>query len=209
MGFYRERIFPRILDWTARDPDLNALRSRALAPARGSVLEIGFGTGLNLRHYPPAVQRITAIDPNPGMTRVARQRADELQVEVEHHQGGAEAMPFETHSFDCVVSTLTLCSIPDVIAALQEVGRVLKPGGEFLFFEHGRNPDPQFNRWQDRFDGLWGCFCDGCHINRDIARLVRSAGFELTALDHPRLPRAPAMVGYCYLGRAQISTNVD
>mgnify|MGYP000880865571 CR=1 FL=1 len=204
MGFYRERVFPRILEWTARDRELNRLRRQAVAPARGEVLEIGFGTGLNLPLYPTAVSRITAIDPNPGMTRLARRRADELQRDIEHTQGSAEAMPFDSGRFDCVLSTLTLCSIPDVQAALREVRRVLKPGGEFLFFEHGRHPDERVSRWQDRLDGLWGWMFDGCHINRDIGSLVRGSGLRLLSEEHPPLPRAPSLVGYCYLGRARL-----
>jgi ubiquinone/menaquinone biosynthesis C-methylase UbiE len=203
MGFYRERIFPRILESMASDEDMNALRQQAVAGAQGRVLEIGFGTGLNLEFYPRAVQAITAIDPNPGMERFARRRCEQLGIEVERHQGNAEALPFDTQSFDCVVSTLTLCSIPNVAGALNEVRRVLKPGGEFLFFEHGRHPEAKWNRWQDRLDTLWGKLFDGCHINRDIGALVAQAGMATTAVEHPRLPKLPALVGYCYLGRAR------
>lgn len=206
MGFYRERVFPRILEWTARDRELNRLRRRALAPARGDVLEIGFGTGINLGLYPDAVASITAIDPNPGMTRLARRRALTRNRHVDHHQGSAESLPFDSGRFDCVLSTLTLCSIPDVARALREVRRVLKPGGEFLFFEHGRHPDPGISRWQDRLDGLWGWMFDGCHINREIGTLIEAAGLRLTAQEHPPMPRAPSLVGYGYLGRARIDS---
>jgi SAM-dependent methyltransferase len=203
VGFYRERIFPRLLEWTAADRDLNALRRQALAPARGRVLEIGIGTGINLEHYPPGVTSVCAIDPNPGMTALARERAARFRPDIDHRQARAEDMPFDDASFDCVLSTLTLCSIPNVTAALAEVRRVLKPEGQFLFLEHGRHPQGRIARWQDRLDGLWGCVFDGCHINRDIGGLVEGAGFHLTAVDHPRLERAPALVGYCYLGRAR------
>lgn len=203
MGFYSERIFPRLMDWSASDARLNTLRTRALAPARGRVLEIGFGTGINLEHYPAAVVSIAAIDPNPGMTRLARERAVRLAREVEHHRGSAEKLPFDAASFDCVLRTLTLCSIPDVRAALSEVHRVLKPGGEFLFLEHGRHASPNIRRWQDRIDPWWGKLLDGCHINRDISQLVSDAGLHTTAIAHPQLPKAPSFAGYCYLGRAQ------
>ena len=202
MGFYRERIFPRLLEWTAADRDLNALRRRAIAPARGPVLETGVGPGITPALYPAGIEAVTAVDINPGMTALAQERARRFRPDIEHLQASAEDMPFESGSFDCVLSTLTLCSIPNVAGALAEVKRVLKPQGQFLFLEHGRHPEPRISRWQDRLDGLWGRFFDGCHINRDIGDLVQRAGFQVD-VDHPPLPRAPALVGYCYLGTAQ------
>ena len=188
--------------WSARDNDeLKELRTRALAPARGRVLELGFGTGLNLPHYPSRVTEIVAVDPNPGMSRIAHQRMQNLGMTVEHYQISAESLCFDSGSFDSVVCTLTLCSIPDVQAALAEVTRVLKPGGEFLFFEHGRHADSALAKWQDRLNPLWKAVFDGCHINRDIAQLVEGAGLELGAMEHPSM-RAPRIVGYMYLGRA-------
>ena len=203
MGFYSERIFPRLMEWSASDARLNTLRARALAPASGRVLEIGFGTGINLEHYPTAVASIAAIDPNPGMARLARERATRLGRQVDHRQGSAEKLPFDAASFDCVLSTLTLCSIPDVRSALAEVHRVLRPGGAFLFLEHGRHPSPNIRRWQDRIDPWWGKLFDGCHINRDIAQLVSDAGLQTASITHPLLPKAPSIASYCYLGRAQ------
>ena len=117
-------------------------------------------------------------------------------------------MPFDSQSFDCVLSTLALCSIPDVATALAEVGRVLKPGGEFLFLEHGRHPSARVSRWQDRLDGMWGRIFDGCHINRDIGAIVRHAGFEVIEVVHPALPRVPSIAGFCFLGRARYATGV-
>ena len=202
MSVWSDSIFPRFLDWTARDNDeLKELRTRALAPAQGRVLELGFGTGLNLPHYPPAVTQIVAVDPNPGMATLAHRRMQELGRAVEHHQISAESLPFDTGSFDSVVCTLTLCSIPNVRAALAEVTRVLRPGGEFLFFEHGRHAEPSVAKWQDRLDPLWKLVFDGCHINRDIGQLVSGAGLALRGIEHPRM-RAPRIVGFVYLGRA-------
>jgi ubiquinone/menaquinone biosynthesis C-methylase UbiE len=196
-------IFPRFLDWIARDnAELKALRTHALEPACGRILELGFGTGLNLAHYPPTVKAIVAVDPNPGMATIARRRMDELGITVTHHQISAESLPFDPGSFDSVVSTLTLCSIPDVDAALSEVRRVLKPGGQFLFFEHGRDPDPGVSKWQDRLNPLWRRLFDGCQINRDVSRLLRNAGLSLATLENPRLSM-PRVAGYGYLGRAE------
>lgn len=202
MRVWSDSIFPRFLDWVARDNDeLKALRTRALAPAQGRVLELGFGTGLNLPHYPPCVTQIVAVDPNPGMAAIARRRIHDLGMTVEHHQISAEALSFDTASFDSVVCTLTLCSIPNVRAALAEVTRVLKPGGQFLFFEHGRHAESSVAKWQDRLNPLWKVVFDGCHINRDIAQLVSGAGLALRGVEHPTM-RAPRIAGYVYLGRA-------
>ncbi len=202
MGIWSESVFPRILEWSARNnAELNDLRARAIAPAQGRVLELGFGTGLNLPFYPASVTQIVAVDPNPGMSRIARQRMQALGRTVEHHQISAESLPFDRGSFDNVVCTLTLCSIPNVRAALEEVHRVLKPGGQLLFLEHGRHASGPVARWQDRLDPLWGKVFDGCHINRDIARLVDGAGLRLSPVEHPPF-RGPKLVSYVYLGRA-------
>ena len=202
MRVWSESIFPRFLDWIARDNDeLKELRTRALAPAQGRVLELGFGTGLNLPHYPPSVTQIVAVDPNPGMARIALRRMHDLDMTVEHHQISAESLSFDTGSFDSVVCTLTLCSIPNVRAALAEVTRVLKPGGQFLFFEHGRHTEWSVAKWQDRLNPLWKAIFDGCHINRDIPQLVSGAGLALRGIEHPRM-HAPRVAGFGYLGRA-------
>lgn len=203
MGFYREQIFPRILEWSMGHPALDRLRERAVSGAKGCVLEIGFGTGRNLEHYPKAVKSIVAVDPNPGMTALARARVSASSIEVQHHQITAERLPFESQSFDCVVSTLTLCSIPDVHNVLTEVRRVLRRGGDFLFLEHGRHPSSRMKRWHNRLNPLWGLMFDGCNLNRDIGELVTQANFQLRTVDHPALPKAPKWLGYGYLGSAQ------
>lgn len=203
MRIWGESIFPRFLDWAARDNDeLKALRARALAPTQGRALELGFGTGLNLPHYPTSAAEIVAVDPNPGMAAIAQRRIKQLGMTVEHHQISAETLSFDPGSFDSVVCTLTLCSIPNVRSALAEVWRVLKPGGQFLFLEHGRHADPAVAKWQDRLNPLWKSVFDGCHINRDIGQLIEAAGLELRSLEHPHI-RAPRIAGYVYLGRAQ------
>lgn len=203
MRFWGEWVCPRLLDlMMGDDEEIKALRTRALAAAAGRVLELGFGTGLNLHHYPPGVKRLVAVDPNPGMAALARERMAGIDIEVEHHQTTAEQLPFDSASFDSVVCTLTLCSIPDVAASLAEVRRVLRPGGQFLFCEHGLHADPGMRKWQNRLDPLWTRVFDGCHINRDIARLVGDAGLVLDPIEHPVLPSMPAIAAYFYLGRA-------
>jgi ubiquinone/menaquinone biosynthesis C-methylase UbiE len=203
MGIYSERIFPKVLDWAMRAPELKPLRARTVEHAHGRVLEIGFGAGHNLKFYPKSVERVIAVDPNPGLSAMAHERIKRNSINVEHHQITAERLPFDDASFDCVVSTLTLCSIPNVAAALAEVRRVLKPGGEFFFMEHGRCPDPSVNKWQDRLTPLWKVIGDGCHLNRNIEVLVRDAGLHINSLENLVLPKAPIAIGYAYLGRAE------
>jgi ubiquinone/menaquinone biosynthesis C-methylase UbiE len=203
MKLWSEWIFPRIMDYSARgNAEIEVLRTEALAQSRGRILELGFGTGLNLTHYPADVRRIVAVDPNPGMARLARKRMAAAGIEVEHHQITAERLPFEDAGFDSVVCTLTLCSIPKVEDSLAEVLRVLKPGGQFLFFEHGRHPDERVSRWQDRLNPWWNRVFDGCNLNRDMRGLVQGSGLVLTGLENPILKSMPRSVGYCYLGRA-------
>jgi len=206
MGIYSDRIFPTVLDWAMRAPELKPLRARTVEHAHGRVLEIGFGAGHNLKFYPKSVELVVAVDPNPGLSAMAQGRIKRSNVKVEHHQITAETLPFPAASFDCAVSTLTLCSIPNVGAALAEVRRVLKPGGEFSFLEHGRCPDLAVNKWQNRLTPVWKIIGDGCHLNRNIEALVRNAGLQITALENLVLPKAPRAIGYAYLGRANRPT---
>ena len=168
MGVYSRVIFPRLCDWVMNDPRMAALRSELLADVGGEVLEIGFGTGLNLPHYPEHVRRITTVDPNPGMNRLARRRIAEGGIAVDQRVLSGEALPFEDGSFDCVVSTWTLCSIPDAGRALGEVHRVLRPGGRFLFLEHGLSEDSRVQRWQRRLNPIQRVLGDGCRLDLDV-----------------------------------------
>jgi ubiquinone/menaquinone biosynthesis C-methylase UbiE len=203
MGIYSDRIFPKILDFAMRAPELKPLRARTVEHAHGRVLEIGFGAGHNLKFYPANVERVIAVDPNPGLSKMALERIKRNTVTVEHHQITAEQLPFDDASFDCVVSTLTLCSIPDVVGALKEVRRVLKPGGEFFFLEHGHCPDPSVSKWQNRLTPAWKIIGDGCHLNRNIEALVRAAGLQITTLENLMLPKTPRAIGYAYVGQAK------
>jgi len=202
VGFYHHYIFPRVLDLAMASPQLRRPRDRALAPARGRILEIGFGTGRNLTHYPPHVRRIEAIDPDLDLDRVSLPRIAHASIEVDFHHLDAEHLPFEDQRFDTVVSTFTLCSIPDVVHALAEVRRVLRPGGQFLFLEHGRAPDHGVARWQDRLNAAWMPLFGGCRLNRPVRELVTGAGLELGQVQQYYLKRAPRFVGYLTEGRA-------
>lgn len=205
MGFYAQQIFPRVMDWAMQRPVFQDERRRVLAAASGEVLELGFGTGLNLPHYPNAphaITRLVTADPADVLpARVAaRIRAAPFPVELVHQT--AERLPFDDVRFDCVVSTWTLCTIPDAQAALTEVRRVLKPGGLFLFTEHGRSDDARTAAWQDRLTPLQKVLACGCHLNRRIDRLVIEAGLTLTHLDRFVLPGVPRIGGEMYRGIA-------
>ena len=202
MSFYHHFIFPRVLDLAMSSRLLRKPRDRTLAPARGRILEIGFGTGRNLRHYPPTVKRIEAIDPDLDLDRLSMPRIARAAIEVDFHHLDAAHLPFEEARFDTVVSTFTLCSIPDVVHALGEIRRVLKPGGQFLFLEHGRAPDPAVARWQDRLNPAWMPLAGGCHLNRPMRALVEDAGLVLGRLQNYYLKRAPRFVGYMTEGVA-------
>ena len=178
------------------------LRREALSPAAGRILEIGFGTGINLGYYPEGTHRVIGVDSNPGVARMARRRAAAHGIEVEHHQLSAEQLPFDAASFDTVVSTFTLCSIPDVQRALAEVRRVLRPDGEFIFLEHGLSPDPPVARWQRRINPVWKVVGDGCHLDRDTTDEVRRSGLEIERLRNFYLPKSLKFAGYMYLGAA-------
>jgi ubiquinone/menaquinone biosynthesis C-methylase UbiE len=202
VGFYSEVIFPRLCDFGLDRPFVAEQRQHALTSARGNVLEIGFGTGLNLPHYPTSVRKLTTVDPNAGMNRRAAQRIRQSKVEVECHQLMGERLPFADASFDTVVSTFTLCSIPNVSAALAELHRVLKPSSLFLFLEHGLSPEPSVQKWQRRLNGLERWFADGCHLDRNIRQLIDQQPFSSVVCEAFSLEQVPKTHGYIYRGSA-------
>ncbi|MEH2041502.1 class I SAM-dependent methyltransferase [Nostoc sp.] len=172
MGLYSRVIFPRLLDWSLSVPNLAKYRQELLADVTGEVLEIGFGTGLNLAYYPCRIHKITTIDVNPGMNALANKRISDSDIIVEQLLLSSENLPMPDNTFDSVVSTWTLCSIVNVQQALQEVYRVLKPGGRFFFVEHGLSDKPSVQVWQHRLTPIQKVVADGCHLNRDIQKLI-------------------------------------
>jgi ubiquinone/menaquinone biosynthesis C-methylase UbiE len=181
---------------------MSRLRRDLLAGASGDILEIGFGTGLNLEHYPEHVRRITAIDPGEGMSRIARRRIAGNLRSVDLRIQTAEALPFDDDTFDCVVSTWTLCSIPDVSRAIGEIARVLRPGGRFLFLEHGLAESTGVQRWQHRLTPLQRRLAGGCCLNLDIGGLVRSAPFGQVEIERFLMEGTPRLLGSMYRGLA-------
>jgi ubiquinone/menaquinone biosynthesis C-methylase UbiE len=158
-------------------------RSQLLAEARGRVVEVGAGTGLNFRHYPGAVTEVLATEPDPHMFKRLATALDTASVPVRLHRATADSIPVDDGWADAVVFSLVLCSVPDVAAALDEATRVLRPDGRVFFYEHVRSRDLRFATWQDRFERLWGVFGGGCHPNRDTVRAIEVAGFRIERLD--------------------------
>jgi ubiquinone/menaquinone biosynthesis C-methylase UbiE len=202
MSFYSRVIFPRLSEWAMSDPKMAALREQALAPVEGDVLEIGFGTGLNLEHYPSQVRRIVAVDPGEGMNRLARVRIAQSRIEVDLRTQSAERLPFDAESFDWVVSTWTLCTIPDVRQAVSEAYRVLRPGGQLVFLEHGLSDDPSIQRWQRRLNPIQRLISDGCRLDVDVEAVVRGQPFRNVVLERFLLEKFPRTHGSMYRGLA-------
>jgi len=198
----RTWIRPRLLDLALRQMD--DLRGPTVGQAHGSVLEIGFGTALNVAHYGPGVKSLVALDPNiPVAYPPVARRIAAARFPIERADLRADlTLPFDAGRFDCVVSTWTLCSIPDVRAALGELLRVLRPGGRLFFVEHGRAEAASTARWQDRLNPLWVRLADGCNMNRPVDHLVEGAGFRLVSLDRFR-HRGPGILAQMYRGVAE------
>jgi ubiquinone/menaquinone biosynthesis C-methylase UbiE len=179
----------------AEEAGLREMRREVLAGARGRVLEVGAGTGLNLELYPKqGIESLALSEPDPLMVKQLREKLEESEREAELIRAPAEDLPFADDSFDTVAVTLVLCTVPDQPAALREIQRVLKPGGRLLFLEHVRAEDPGLARWQDRVERPWRFLGDGCHCNRDTVAAIAGSRFEIDELERARLPKAPAIV---------------
>ncbi len=202
MGFYRHVIFPRLMEWSLSTELSMDYRRKTLEAARGQVLEIGYGTGLNLPCYPRSIERLVLLDQDQLRPKLVAQRIAEAGLPVETKHLDAEHLPFESASFDTVVSTWTLCSIPDVAGALVEIRRVLKPGGSLLFLEHGRSDDSRVARRQDRWNWAQKIVGCGCHLNRPIDQLIAASGLTINRLERFDMPKDPKIFAAHYLGRA-------
>src|SRR5579864_8995315 len=179
MGFYAEHVVPYLVQLAMRQGTLVPYRERVISKAAGRVLEIGVGSGLNLPLYPAAVTAVVGIEPSAKLLSMAKVQTAPATRQIELLEASAEAIPLENESVDTVVTTWTLCTIPEVQRALEEMRRVLMPTGRLLFVEHGRSPDSSVRRWQNRLNPLWKPIAGGCHLNRPIADLIESAGFRI------------------------------
>jgi len=205
MGFYARHIWPRITDLLMRNEESARLRAAWISRARGEVLEVGIGSGLNLPFYSSEVKRVYGVDPSPELLRMAHKRAEAGPSKVEFLPQSAEKpLSLTTGSIDTVVMTWTLCSIPNAPQALHQMKRVLKVTGRLIFVEHGRAPEPDVVAWQDRLTPLWKRVGGGCHLNRKIDDLIRAAGFDIVELKANYLP-GPRPMTYTYQGIARLA----
>ena len=203
MNPYQRYLLPRLVHCVCGSPVIAHQRQLVVPGARGRVLEIGFGSGLNLPHYDRSrVEWIWALEPSPEMRALAAPRVAASGLDVRMLDLPGEALPLPDRSVDSVVVTYALCTIPGVAAALRQMRRVLRPGGQLIFCEHGAAPDASMRRWQDRLDGVWSRLAGGCHLNRDISALIESATFRFSEVHHAYLPGTPRFVGYNIWGIA-------
>jgi ubiquinone/menaquinone biosynthesis C-methylase UbiE len=203
MGFYDDRVLPYIINAAMSVKAITDERRRCLEPLAGAVLEIGFGSGLNVPFYPATVTKVVGVDPSTTSARLARRRIEKAPFPVELIGLSAEKLPFEDGSVETIVTTFTLCTIPDVAGALREMRRVLRSGGHLHFVEHGRAGDPEIERWQARLNRIQRALFGGCNLNRPIAGLIEYAGFRIERLENDYMKGAPKFAGYLYRGIAR------
>lgn len=202
MSLYQDRILPYLVHASMRQAAFAAYRRRVVPAAEGRVLEIGVGSGLNLPFYAEGARHVIGLDPSRTLLAMAGKATGATARPIELLEGSAEAIPLESHSIDTVVTTWTLCSIPDIARALEEIRRVLEPEGRLLFVEHGSSPDSSVRRWQDRLAPLWKRIGGGCHLNRAISRLIEESGFRIERIDNGYMP-GPKPMTFMYEGSAR------
>jgi SAM-dependent methyltransferase len=202
VGFYAERILPRLINAACGMKSAEPLRRRACEGLRGEVVEIGFGSGLNVPFYPDVVTRVAAVEPADLGWQLAAERVAASPHPIERSGLDGQSLPFADDSFDCALTTWSLCTIPDPERALQELRRVLRPGGQLHFLEHGLAPDDSVQRWQRRIEPVWKPMAGGCHLTRRIVDLVADAGFDVRTVDVFYEDGAPKVVGADSLGVA-------
>jgi len=203
MGFYDKYILPHFLNCACGSKPILYQREKVVPMAEGLVLEVGIGSGLNIPFYDSSkVDKILGLDPSEELNRMALKVAADKGIPVEFILGGAEAIPLPDNHVDTVLVTYTMCTIPEVATANKEILRVLKPQGKMIFCEHGLAPDANVSKWQNRIDPYWGKIAGGCHLNRDIPQLIRSAGFNIQSMEQMYLPSTPKFAGYNYWGVA-------
>jgi ubiquinone/menaquinone biosynthesis C-methylase UbiE len=207
MPFYRDHIYPHLVRKLGDPPPIRDIRGRIIPLAEGKVLEIGVGPGVNFVHYDPArVTKVYALEPNPGMIRLANQQRHRTKLDIEFLDLPGERIPLGNGSVDTVVSTFTLCTVPGVVEALHGVGRVLRPGGKFIFFEHGLSPDPRVQHWQRWSEPITYWVFEGCHVTRDIPSLITRSGFKIEQMETGYLAAFPKSWSYFWWGTAIAET---
>jgi SAM-dependent methyltransferase len=206
MGLYSKYVLPGFLNLACGAKPITRQRQKVVPHCEGRVLEIGIGTGLNLPFYnPDKIEMVFGLEPVPEMVARARPLAEQMPFPVEFIDLPGEEIPLEDNSIDTVLLTYTLCTIPGVEKALAGMRRVLKPGGQLLFCEHGKAPDAAIEKWQNRLNGVWGHIAGGCNINRDVPALLTAGGFKIDHMESMYLPSTPRVLGFNYWGNAQKS----
>ena len=203
MSLYEKYVLPKFLNCACGSKPVSYQRKKVVPLAEGKVLEIGIGSGLNLPFYDKAkIDEIWGLDPSEELSEMAKQVADEESMEVKFISSGAEDIPLPDNYFDCVLVTYTMCTIPEVQRANQEIRRVLKEDGKMIFCEHGEAPDQNIRMWQNRINPFWGKLAGGCNINRKIPSLIQDSGFDIIEMEEMYLPNTPKIAGYNYWGYA-------
>lgn len=202
MGIYRTYVLPRLIDLVMRNKVDTAQRVQHIPLASGAVLEIGIGSGLNLPFYGPGVKKLYGLDPSVELWKLARRRVRNAPFSVEFLLSSGESIPLKDETVDTVVSTWTLCTIPAAARALAEIRRVLKPGGQFIFIEHGWSPDRRVLAWQNRLNPMWKRLAGGCNLNRKIDDLVVGGGFRITRIETGYSGGGPKPLTFLYRGIA-------
>lgn len=207
MGLYDKYILPFATDLVCGGKPIAKQRQKIVPQARGTVLEVGIGSGLNLPFYSSAnIEKVWGLEPSAEMRKMAEKTAAKVDFPVEFLDLPGEEIPLDDKSVDTVLITYALCTIPDTVKALKQMRRVLKPGAKLLFCEHGRAPDESVQRWQNRIDPLWTRFAGGCHLNRPIDEMVKNAGFRIEKLETMYIP-GPRTHSYNYWGTAEADQN--
>jgi SAM-dependent methyltransferase len=199
VGYWNDQVVPRLTDKMLANADVMQHRAKVTDGLHGDVVEIGFGSGLNVPSYPDAVTTVYAVEPSLVARDLASRRVDASEVDVRYVGLDGESLPLDDESVDTALSTFTLCTIPDAARALREVRRVLKPGGTFHFLEHGLSPEVGVAQWQHRLNPVQRRACGGCHLDRPIEQLLRDSGFDITRLDHDQLAGPKFMQPWSYL----------
>ena len=203
MSFYQEYLYPYLVDILGDPPPIRKIRQQIIPQAQGQVLEIGAGSGANFKHYDPAkVTRLYALEPNPGMIRLAERKRRETRLDVEFLGLPGERIPLEDGSIDTVVSTFTMCTIPGIMDAVREIVRILKPSGILIFFELGRSPDSSVQRWQKQIEPIFHWLFQGLYLTRDIPTLLLQGGFQIEQIEKGYLAQFPKSASYCWWGIA-------
>jgi len=201
LGLYDKYILPKFLNCACGSKPINYQRQKVVPLAKGKVLDIGIGSGLNIPFYNSnQIDKVIGIDPSHELIELAKELANDSKASIELVIGSAESIPYPDNFFDTVLVTYTMCTIPNVAIANKEMWRVLKDDGRLIFCEHGLAPDKKISKWQNRIDPFWGKIAGGCHLNRDIQKLITDAGFSFESLDKMYIPSTPKFAGYNYWG---------